>query len=257
VHIAGTTDAPVIALGGSIALDGRAADDVITVLGAARLGPEATALGNVIALGGSISVAPGATVSGSAIGNRESWPASPADAHQGLAVLVAERLRLAGLAVSALLLVGLAVWTVLPWPALVTTATARRCRVRSVLLGLGVLLWGPLLIAPLAVSLAGLPLAVLLLCGLCALWTVGVVSSAVRLGHRVLSLGHRPPSMLASTMAGLIILGLLPAIPLVGSVVLVLAGCVGLGAALLALWDREASGELSVTQTLAALKFPE
>jgi hypothetical protein len=63
--------------------------------------------------------------------------------------------------------------------------------------------------------------------------------------------------MLTATLAGLICLGLLPALPLVGSIALILAGCIGLGAALLALWDREASGELSVTQTLASLKFPE
>jgi len=63
--------------------------------------------------------------------------------------------------------------------------------------------------------------------------------------------------MLTATLAGLVCLGLLPALPVVGSLALLLAGCIGLGAALVALWDREASGELSVTQTLAAMKFPE
>jgi hypothetical protein len=63
--------------------------------------------------------------------------------------------------------------------------------------------------------------------------------------------------MLAATLTGLVVLGLLPALPLIGPLALLLAGCVGLGAALVALWDREAAGELSVTQTLAALKFPE
>ncbi len=255
--IEGKTDAPVVVLGGPLALDGRAGDDLIAVFGPARLGPGATATGNAIALGGDVSVAPTAAVSGSVIGNRTPWLTPLDGGHKGLGTLVIERLRLAGLATSALLLLGLAVWTVLPWPALVTTATARRCRFRSVLLGLGALLWAPLMIAPLAVSLAGLPLAVLLLFGLCALWMVGVVSSAVRLGRRVLSIGHQPPSMLTSTLAGLLILGLLPALPLVGPIALVIAGCVGLGAALLALWDREAADELSVTQTLAALRFPE
>jgi hypothetical protein len=257
VNIVGRTDAPVVVLGGPLALDGEAADDVITLFGAASLGPGATALGNAISVGSTITVAPTASVAGSVIGERAPWPASLSVPNRSVATLIAERLRLAGMAVAALLLLGIAVWTVLPWPALVTTATARRCRVRSVLLGLGAVCWAPLLIAPLAVSLAGLPLAALLLCGLAALWGVGVVSSAVRLGHRVLAFSHRPSSMLTSTLTGLILLGLLPAVPLIGSVMLVLAGCVGIGGALLALWDREASGELSVMQALATLKFPE
>jgi hypothetical protein len=97
----------------------------------------------------------------------------------------------------------------------------------------------------------------MLVLALTGFWLVGIVSTAVRLGHRLLNLSRRPHSMLTATLAGLICLGLLPALPLVGSIALILAGCIGLGAALLALWDREASGELSVTQTLASLKFPE
>ncbi|HTE84439.1 MAG TPA: hypothetical protein VK821_06885 [Dehalococcoidia bacterium] len=253
----GVTDAPVVVIGGDLRIAGRAGDDLIAMPGAITIGPSAIAAGNAISLGGEVSIAPSGAVLGSVIGSRMPWSASTTRAHQTSVMFLVERLRLAGLAVSALLLLGLGVWALLPWPALVTTATARRCRVRSVLLGVGTLLWAPLIVAPLAVSLAGLPLALLLLLSLIGLWLVGVVSTAVRLGHRLLSFGHRPHSMLTATLAGLVCLGLLPALPFVGSLALLLAGCIGLGAALVALWDREASGELSVTQTLAAMKFPE
>jgi hypothetical protein len=255
--IDGAADAPVVVIGGDLRIAGRAGDDLIALLGSLTVAPQASIAGNVISVGGDVSVPPSASVAGSVVGSRMVRSPDGAPPPQSSPMFVVSRLRLAGLTVSALLLLGLGVLTVLPWPALVTTATARRCRMSSVLLGMATLILAPLLIAPLAVSLAGLPLAILLALALVGLWMVGVVSSAVRLGHRLLNLGHRPHSMLTATLTGLICLGLLPALPLVGSIALLIAGCVGLGAALVALWNREASGELSVTQTLAALKFPE
>jgi hypothetical protein len=257
VLIDGTADAPVIVIGGDIRVSGRAGDDLIALLGSVAVGPSASAAGNAIAVGGDVSVAPSASVAGSVIGSRMVRSADGSPGQESSPMFVVSRLRLAGMTVSALLLLGLAVLTLLPWPALVTTATARRCRMSSVVLGVATLVLAPLLIAPLAVSLAGLPLALLLTLGLIGLWMLGVVSTAVRLGHRLLSLSGRPHSMLTATLTGLICLGLLPALPFVGSIALLLAGCVGLGAALVALWDREASGEMSVTQTLASLRFPE
>jgi hypothetical protein len=255
--IDGVSDAPVIVIGGDLHLNGRAADDLIALFGSLDLSPEANAAGNVISVGGDVYVSPSATVAGSVIGSRMVRSPEAAPVNESSPMFVVSRLRLAGLSVSALLLLGLGVLTLLPWPALVTTATARRSRMTSTILGIAIVILAPLLIAPLAISLAGLPLAVLLTLALAGLWMLGVVSTAVRLGHRLLSLSHRPHSMLTATLTGLICLGLLPALPLVGSIALLLAGCVGIGAALVALWDREASGELSVTQTLAALRFPE
>jgi hypothetical protein len=258
LSIEGTISGPVVVLAGPIRLQGRAADDLIALPGAIDVGSNAVAQGNVIALGGELRVAPTAAISGSKIGGRLPWAAGFHSSPRSDALSFAiERLRLAGLSIAALLLLGLAVWTLLPWPALVTLATARRFRFRSALIGIGTLIWAPLIVAPLAVSLAGLPLALLLGLALGGLWLVGVVSSAVRIGHRLLALGGRPHSILTSTLAGLVCLGLLPALPIVGSVVLLLAGCIGLGAALMALWDREAAGERSVTQTLASMTFPE
>jgi hypothetical protein len=256
-RIDGVTYAPVVVLGGSIQLAGRAEDDLIALPGDIQVAAAAMAHGNVVSLAGQIMVEPGAELTGSVIGQRTRLGRPEIVPPRTSVDYVIQRLRLAGLAMSALLFLGLAVWTLLPWPALVTTATARRYRVSSVVLGIGTLVAAPLIVAPLAVSLAGLPLAALLVLGLGGLWLVGLVSTAVRLGHRLLSLGHRSHSTLSATLVGLICLGLLPALPVLGSVALLLAGCVGLGAALLAVWDREASSDLAVTQALAALRYPE
>lgn len=257
VRIDGATTAPVVLLGGQLALAGRAEDDLVALPGDVALDSRATAHGNVISLAGRVALVPGAEITGSVIGSRSQWSASQIVPHDGLLTFILQRLRLAGLTMAALLLLGLGVWTLLPWPALVTTATARRYRLRSAVLGIMTLVWAPLIVAPLAVSLAGLPLALLLALCLGGLWLIGVVSSAVRLGHHLLRLGGRAHSTLSATLAGLVLLGLLPAIPVAGSLALLLAGCVGQGAALAALWDREVASDLAVTQALAALRFPE
>lgn len=257
VRIEGTARAPVIVLGGNAYLDGSARDDLIAVAGDVFLGSHAVAHGNVVSLAGRVTHAPGSIVSGGVIGSEPALSPVAGGTHVGPLQFLVRRLRLAGLAVTALLLLGLGVWAILPWPALVTTATARRFRLRSALLGVGTLLWAPLIVIPLAVSLAGLPLAILLALGLGALWLIGVVSSAVRIGHRLLNLGGRPHSMLSATLAGLICLGLLPALPIVGSLALLLAGCVGLGAALVAVWDRDVAGDFAAAQALSGITLPD
>jgi hypothetical protein len=54
----------VVAVGGSIRIDGRVRDDVVAVGGNVRLGPHAEVLGDVTAVGGTIERDPGATVGG-------------------------------------------------------------------------------------------------------------------------------------------------------------------------------------------------
>lgn len=255
VRIEGRTSAPVVVLRGTIRIDGNAGDDVIAAGGSIRLDRGSEARGNVVSLGGQVVRDDGAQVFRGVIGSGSPLPSTPA--RSGLFDLFVSRLRLAGLVVTALLLLGLGVWAVLPWPALVTTATARRFRLRSALLGVGTLLCAPLIVIPLAVSLAGLPLAVLLLLGLGGLWLIGLVSSAVRLGHRLLVLGGRPHSLLSAALVGLVCLGLLPALPVFGSLALLIAGCVGLGGALVAVWDRDVVGDLAATQALTGLGISE
>lgn len=257
VKIEGYSADPVIVAGGAILVDGQANDDLIAVQGNILINPKATVADNAIAIGGGVYRAPGSSVGGTVFGRPLVGPSSELGSSVGLVSFVVARLRLAGLMITALLLLGFGVCAVLPWPALVTTATARRCRVRSAALGIGTLLWAPLVVAPLAVSLVGLPLALLLVLGLGGLWLIGIVSSAARLGHRVLNLGGRPHSLLSATLTGLICLGLLPVLPVLGAVALLLAGCVGLGAALVAVWDREVGSDLASTQALAAFTLSD
>ncbi len=54
----------VVAVGGSVTVDGRVRDNVVAVGGSVKLGPHAEVLGDVTAVGGSIERDPGAVVSG-------------------------------------------------------------------------------------------------------------------------------------------------------------------------------------------------
>jgi hypothetical protein len=54
----------VVAVGGSVKVDGRVRDDVVAVGGSVKLGPHAEVLGDVTSVGGTIERDPGAVVSG-------------------------------------------------------------------------------------------------------------------------------------------------------------------------------------------------
>ncbi len=68
-----TSAEPIVVLGGSARIDGRAEDDVVVVGGGLRLGPKAFVQGNVVTVGGAVTQEPGATVQGT-IDEAALWP---------------------------------------------------------------------------------------------------------------------------------------------------------------------------------------
>lgn len=60
-----TVAKPVIVLGSSATIDGRAEDDVVVVGGRLKLGPQAVVLGDVVAVGGELDIDPAARIDGS------------------------------------------------------------------------------------------------------------------------------------------------------------------------------------------------
>jgi len=59
-----TATEPIVVLGGSATIDGRADDDVVVIGGTLRLGPKAVVAGDVVAIGGEAIIDPGAQVRG-------------------------------------------------------------------------------------------------------------------------------------------------------------------------------------------------
>ena len=59
-----TAQEPIVVIGGSATINGRAEDDVVVIGGSVRVGPTAVVRGDIVAIGGGTSIDPAAQVSG-------------------------------------------------------------------------------------------------------------------------------------------------------------------------------------------------
>jgi hypothetical protein len=91
------------------------------------------------------------------------------------------------------------------------------------------------LVIPLGLSLAGLPFAVLLTGAASLAWLFGITACAVVVGRLV---ARGPVSLLWATAAGLVVVALVLAVPLVGALAVALLGLAGAGALAVALLGR-------------------
>jgi len=65
---------PIVVLGGSAVIDGRAEEDVVVVGGSLRVGPTAVIAGDVVAVGSGLDVDPAATIQGQIDETVVAWP---------------------------------------------------------------------------------------------------------------------------------------------------------------------------------------
>ena len=186
-----TSNEPIVVIGGSARIDGRAADDVTVVGGSLRLGPKAVVEGNATSVGGSVILEPGATVRGSIDDN--SFPrisigpifSIGSDWGEGSWTGFAfwgSVLRLSFTLVVALILTFLA-------PGWISSISGRSPGA-SILTGLAVeVLFVPalvVLVVALTVSIVGIPLLAtipFLLAAFAFIWVAGFTGVAVRIGR--------------------------------------------------------------------------
>jgi len=69
-----TSREPIVVIGGSAVIDGRAEDDVVVIGGSLRVGPTAVVLGDVVSVGGELMVDPAATIEGQVDETVVLWP---------------------------------------------------------------------------------------------------------------------------------------------------------------------------------------
>jgi hypothetical protein len=96
---------------------------------------------------------------------------------------------------------------------------------------------GVLLGAALFLTCLGIPVTLAIALAMWLAWVVGTVAFGSWLGASLLrGMRHNhEPSLMASTLLGVLLLSLLKALPIAGPVVSVIVGCVALGAASLTL----------------------
>jgi hypothetical protein len=255
VRIAGQTSAPLIVVGGDVTIHGRARDDVVTVLGSVLLEPGSVAGRDVVAMGGRILRGDGSVVMGNVAGQELRWTGSEIRTESDLLGALVARARLALLGAVAGTMLAISAVTLVPWLVILTAATGRGAPLQSGLIGMAGLACGPLLIVPLGLSLVGVPLAGILAIALILCWWLGAASAGFLLGRRLLALGGRDGSLTRASLIGGALLGAIVGIPVVGGVVLVLAGAAGAGAVLLALIEGEFGSARAPEATMGMMAY--
>jgi hypothetical protein len=197
---------PIVVVGGSATIDGRAEDDVVVIGGTLRVGPQAVILGDAVSVGGELIVDPAAIIDGQVDETVVDWPdfdvgwAGVPGGWWAAASFGAMTLRLALVLIVSLLLT----WLAPGW----TGGIGQRVSdapAASLFLGLtSQLLFVPalvLLCVILVISIVGIPLLLALpfLLAFAALaWTAGFAGVASRLGARLR--GQRPGTSTSPTL---------------------------------------------------------
>jgi hypothetical protein len=263
-----TVREPIVVLGGSATIDGRAEDDVVVIGGTLRVGPTGVVLGDVVTVGGMAQIDPAATIQGrventSVAGPNVDfgWGWQPWHLTRGFwaaAALSATLLRL-GLTLVVALLVAAAA------PGWLRTVAGRTTAAPGTVAAVGFV--GELLIVPailmvviaLVLSVIGIPLLLVLpfaIAGAAVVWTAGLAAVSALVGARLRGVrAGQPPRPLLDITVGLVALSLLTifahvvafgpvwltpvsaALGVTGLLVEYAAWTVGLGAVLLTLWN--------------------
>lgn len=225
----------VVAVLGNVDVRGVARDDVVVVGGKVFLNGGSRVEGDVLSLLGGVYKAPNAVVNGRIGGALHVWKGGSATSRRNLPRFLFNNVRLGMAAGLALLLIGTCLTIVFPWQVVLISGTLRRSPLKSAAAGILCLLTFMFLVIPLGLSLAGLPFAILLTGAASLAWLFGLTSSAVLIGRMI---ARSPSSLLWSTAAGLLLLGLSMTVPFAGPLLVALIGLAGAGALAVALIGR-------------------
>lgn len=244
LHVAGTIGGYLQAAGDRIYINGPVRGDVRLSGGAISLGPEADIAG-VLRYRSEHDIRrdPATRVAGGV----ERLAAR--DERQGAATLAwTAVIWLLGFAIVAAVLI-----TVLPTFTQHSSRTAMTRWGQSLLIGLGAMVFAPLLIVAGLISIVGIPLAVALLLLYLLMLLLGFAAAGIAIGDAVLQ--NAPAAKRAKTAwrtlaaaVGVAILLLLAWIPVVGWIVALIGTLMGVGAMLTQLRTRNASMEPSPVQ---------
>lgn len=223
IRVNGAVRGGLLATGHSVELNGPIGQDVEVAGGTLRLGPLAQIAGNLrYRVTGDVHIDPGAKVAGKIT-------ALPAPKGRGAFSL---------LWTAGVLLMGVVV--VLLIPRFIATAAEgiQKRPGRAILVGLGVGIVGLIAMVIAAVTVIGLPLALIALFFYLIFAALSGVPVSVWLGSRILHsrtlLGRQGP--VVNFFIGALVLLIIGVVPVLGGLVTFVAACVGFGAMILAAW---------------------
>lgn len=230
---------PLVVLDGNVNVDAPLRDDLVVVVGNVLLERNAVVDASVVAVAGEVYRSPHAVVRGVLGARVRDWAARPPPSAPMDHVDLARQIRLGLAAGLALLMVSLVVSALLPWSVVQSAATVRRYPIRSALAGLTGAVVVPLLLLPLILSLVGLPLALVLSAGAAIVWLVGLSAIGLLLGRWLLS--DRPGRRLFTQelVVGLAGVLVVLAVPVLGLLVVGVAGVLGAGGRIVSFVERD------------------
>lgn len=223
------------AIGGNVTISGEVDGNVTALGGDITVQSGALTRGRLDAVGGHVIIAPGATTQTPAPSMTNNWYGGhtpPTSFHQ----LAPEASSFwLGLLFWVSAAIGLTVFV--PEAVGHVRYTIARRFLLSGFSGAVIGFVGALLGAALFLTCLGIPVTLAIALAMWLAWVIGTVAFGSWLGASLLrGLRHdHEPSLMASTLLGVILLSLLKALPIAGVVVSVIVGCVALGAATLTL----------------------
>ena len=231
IVVAGESVQSVASFGGDAIVDGRVEGDVVSFGGDVALGPSAQVIGSVATFGGRVDAAPGAQwqhdPDGIAAPDR-STPGAHHERHGGLGAWIEEAFRQL-VAHGLLFLLGLVLMGLAPERLGAMQIAIVRDPIRTASTGLAGYVGGAILMVLLAITILGIPAAVLLAMLLPIATYVGLAASANVLGAclPIAALRDAPVRRLA---AGVLVLFVASLVPVLGTLLVVVMSCLGLGA---------------------------
>src|SRR5215212_489696 len=236
-RVAGTVRDTLVIVNQTAAVSGDVGRDAIVVNGTLRLEPTAHIGGDVVLINGEVSQADGAVIASSIVERRG---ASIGAEFRRVTATVS---LIAWLGITLLIVVVALGWAAVGGRQLSEIAGLLGARpglaaVAAVIFWIAV----PVVAFVAFVTVIGIPIGItLLLVVLPLLWGLGYVTTGTRLGFFFADLRHSTPNLThpyLESVLGVVIFQLIGLIPIVGGIVVGLAGLFGAGAIVLNLWRR-------------------
>jgi hypothetical protein len=235
-QVAGTVRDTLVIVNQTATVSGDVGRDAIVANGTLRLEPTAHIGGDVVLINSELSQADGAVIAGKVVER------SGASAGAEFRRVTAAVSLIAWLGMTLLLVVVALGWAAIGGSQL--SAIAGRLGARPGLAAVAaVIFWiaFPVVAFLAFVTVIGIPIGIALLLVAPLLWGLGYVTTGTRLGFFIADLRHTTPDLAhpyLEAVLGVIIFQLIALIPIVGGIVVALAGLFGAGAIVVHAWRR-------------------
>lgn len=226
--------------GGTVLIDNTVGSDVNAGAGRLTLNPKANVSGNVTYISEEqVLVQPGATVSGQI--NRQQHPVTEsnreniADGFGAALAGLSSILKLASILTT--LAIGFLLLKLVPQLMEQASQTVVNKRMTNGLLGLVTIVITPIVIAVLAITIVGLPLAFILFCAFVLLLFFGKLVALYAIGRHIMVYFGKTEATYLAFFVGLLLYELIQLIPLIGGIAKIAIYSLAVGALLLSKYD--------------------